>query len=321
MECDEGSTTLFFSTSKARPDWESRGCSTNSSDRLDGVRIGRASCSELEQHLPYVPIAAAVRQALGGRAPAVERLPALGQIFPELAADSPERGYDEIEALEALVSVLAEHGPVFLVLDDLQWADPSTLAALAYLRRRGAGLGVALVTAARPTEPSCEDHLRRFAPDAIVRLEALTAAELAPLGLPDLHEATGGHPHAVADELANGRPESPSRTLAEALLAQCRAEGPRAYRILAAAAVLDQPFGPEPLAELLDADPTALTEELERLCERRILRIDGFRFRFRYGLVREVLRETISPARQRLLRQRLCDEYVEIGFGPEAQAG
>jgi DNA-binding SARP family transcriptional activator len=283
--------------------------------RLDAVHVGRASCSQLEQHLPYVPIAAAVRQALGGRAPDVERRPALGQIFPELATNSPAREFDEVEVLEALVSVLAEHGPVVLMLDDLQWTDPSTLAALAYLRRRGAGLGVAMVTAARPTGPTC----RRLAPDTIVRLEPLTAAELAPLGLPDLHCATGGHPYAVADALANGRPERPSRTLTEALLAQCRAEGPQAYRILVAAAVLDQPFGPEPLAELLDADPTALTEELERLCEHRILRIEGFRFRFRYDLVREVLRETISPARQRLLRQRLDDEYAEIGLRSEAQ--
>jgi DNA-binding SARP family transcriptional activator len=288
--------------------------------RLDGVQVGRASCSQLEQHLPYVPIAAAVRQALGGRTPDVERLPALGQIFPELAADAPTREFDEVEILEALVSVLVEHGPIVLVLDDLQWTDPSTMAALAYLRRRGAGLGVAMVTAARPTEPTCDDHLRRLAPDTIVRLEPLTAAELAPLGLPDLHCVTGGHPYAVADALANGRPERPSRTLTEALLAQCRAEGPRAYRILVAAAVLDQPFGPEPLAELLDADPTALTEELERLCERRILQIEGFRFRFRYDLVREVMRETISPARQRLLRQRLDDEYVEVGLRTEAQA-
>jgi DNA-binding SARP family transcriptional activator len=107
--------------------------------RLDRVRVGRASCSELEQHLPYVPIAAAVRQMFGGHLPPTPRLPALGQIFPELAIDPPVRAFDEVEVLEALVSVLAEHAPVVLLLDDLQWSDPGTLAALAYLRRRGAG--------------------------------------------------------------------------------------------------------------------------------------------------------------------------------------
>ena len=70
--------------------------------------------------------------------------------------------------------------------------------------------------------------------------------------------------------------------------------------------MLEQPFEPEPLADLLGVDAAELIEELERLCERRILRIDGLRFRFRNDLVRQVLLESISPARQRLLRQRLA---------------
>ena len=55
------------------------------------------------------------------------------------------------------------------------------------------------MTAALPPEPSGDDPLRGLTPDTIVRLEPLTAAELAPLGMPDLHEATGGHPRVVAD--------------------------------------------------------------------------------------------------------------------------
>ena len=77
--------------------------------------------------------------------------------------------------------------------------------------------------------------------------------------------------------------------------------------MLLAASTLAQPFDPEPLAALLRADAAELTEELERLCERRILRVDGPRFRFRYGLVREVLLASLSPARRRLLRQQLGD--------------
>jgi DNA-binding SARP family transcriptional activator len=289
--------------------------------RLDGMRIGRGSCSQLEQHLPYVPIAAALRQALSNVELDVKRAPALGQILPELASDMPEQRFDEVAILEALVSVVAENGPIVLVLDDLQWADTSTLAALAYLRRRGTGIGMAIVTAARPSEPTSESPLKGLTPDTIVQLEPLTPAEVAPLGIADLHQTTGGHPRVIADVVGNGRPASPSRTLAEALLNQCRAEGPQAFRILSAASVLDQPFEPEPLAELLDTDPTALTEELERLCERRILRIDGLRFRFRYELVRQVLRESVSPARQRLMHQRLDHQHIAIGFRTGAQAG
>jgi hypothetical protein len=90
--------------------------------------------------------------------------------------------------------------------------------------------------------------------------------------------------------------------------------------------VLEQPFEPEPLADLLGTDAAELTEELERLCEQRILRIDGLRFRFRYDLVRQVLLGSISPARQRLLHQRLArlgadDSPFTIRRATSSQAG
>jgi len=272
--------------------------------QLQGVRVGRATCSLLERHLPYVPLATALREALAGVELDTERLPALRQILPELALGTPKPNFDEIDVLEALVSLLAEHAPVVLLLDDLHSADGRTVAALGYLRRRGAGLAGAIVTSARPTDASPGQPPHRLEADARVHLEPLSPGDLAPLAIPDLHDTTGGDPRLVAEALANGHAARPSQTLTEALLAQCRAEGDWAYRVLVASSVLEQPFEPEPLADLLGVDAAELVETLERLCERRILRVDGFRFRFRYDLVRQVLLESISPARQRLLQQR-----------------
>ena len=59
-----------------------------------------------------------------------------------------------------------------------------------------------------------------------------------------------------------------------------------------------------------------LIEELERLCERRILRIDGLRFRFRYEMVRQVLLGSVSPARQRLLHERLAGHVEDAALDP-----
>jgi hypothetical protein len=151
-----------------------------------------------------------------------------------------------------------------------------------------------------------EHPVRRLRPDVTVRLAPLTAAELAPLGLPDLHAATDGNPRFVAATVAQSDDHGLGDALVETLLAQCRAEGAWGYRVLLAAAVLAQPFEPEPLAVVLDADLAELVEELDRLCERRLLRVDGPRFRFRYGLVRDVLLDSLSPARRRLLRERLA---------------
>jgi DNA-binding SARP family transcriptional activator len=270
--------------------------------RLGGARIGRASSTELQRHLPYVPLAAALRDALAG-----EGLdgspPALAQILPELGRDGQRPEFETIEVLEALVALVDAHAPLVLMIDDLHRADAETVAALAYLHRRASGIGGAVVVTR--DVGAWGDFVGRLSPDVAVRLEPLTEQDLAHLPLDGLHASTGGNPRFVAAALAIGSPARASRTLAEALVAQCRAEGPRAFRALTAAAILEQPFRPEPLAELLEADPIALTEELERLCERRILRVDGLCFRFRYELVREVLRESVSPARRRLLARRL----------------
>jgi DNA-binding SARP family transcriptional activator len=277
---------------------------------LVGARLGRARCSELERHLPYVPLAAALREALNG-SDLERRRPGLAQILPELAnGDSSRAG--ELDGLEALAEVIVAHAPLVIVLDDLQWADQSTIAALSYLQRRCADTSLVLVAAARSEEMPPDHPVRRLRPSIVVRLEPLTPAELAPLGIPDLHESTGGNPRFVTDAITNGRNGKLSAALAEPLLAQLRAEGASRFRVLAAASVLEQPFEPEPLASLLRIDAAELTEELERLCERRILRVDGYRFGFRYELIRDVLLTSLSPARQRLLRERLDQGAGEL---------
>jgi len=252
-----------------------------------------------------VPLAAALRSALARAELETHRLPALRQILPELRVDEPAEDVAEVDALEALVGLIAERAPLALFLDDLQWADPHTFAALSYLQRRGTGISAVLVAAVASEHAPADHPVRRLMPTTVVRLQALTENDLAPLGIPELHESTGGNPRLVTEAMSADARGELSAALAEALLAQCRAEGAWAYRVLLAASVLEQPFEPEALAALLRVDEVELVEELERLCARRILRIDGLRFRFRYQLVGAVLLDSLSPARQRLLRQRL----------------
>lgn len=272
---------------------------------LAGVRLGRAHCTELERHLPYVPLAAALRDALTPDQLVGQRRAAIGAIVPELRGAGPPAAFAEIDVLEALVDLLAAHAPLVLLLDDLQWADPATITALSYLQRRGCAMPAAVVAALR-TEDAPPGHLaRRLTPDASMTLAPLTPAELAPLAVPGLYQMTDGHPRFVAESLAGAWFGQPSPALADAVLARCRSEGAAAYRVLRAASALTQPFGPEPLAAVLGADVAEVAEELERLCERRLLRVHGTGFRFRYSPVREVLRASLSPTRQRLLRQRL----------------
>lgn len=285
---------------------------------LAGVRVGRARCTQLEQHLPYVPLAAALRNALGVHEFEQRCLPALRRVLPELALDDPAPPFTEVEALEALVELVSQQAPLVLFLDDFQWADASTLAALSYLQHRCHGVPAVVVVAIRTEETPLDHPVRSLRADALVRLEPLTAHELAPLGIADLHASTGGNPRFVAEAVTRSSAPPLTTALAEALVAQCRAEGAFAYRVLVTASVLEQPFDPELLAMLVRVDVTDLVEELERLCERRILRVEGPRFRFRYALVRDAIAQTLSPARRRLIQEQIPATDDELVRSPRS---
>ena len=272
---------------------------------LVGVRVGRTRCSPLEQNVPYAPLAAALRDAIAECEIETSAVPGLRRVFPELALEAPAAEPTEVEALEALVQLVTAQAPLVLVIDDLHSADPFTIAAISYLRHRCRSVPGAIVTAIRLEEAPPTHPLHDLEPDALVRVEPLTAAELAPLGIADLHESTAGNPRFVAEAVATRGGPSLETAFGEALIGQCRAEGAFAYRALLTASILEEPFGIEPLATLVRADPLELVEELDRLCERRILRVDGPKFRFRYPIVREVLAASLSPARRQMLDARL----------------
>jgi hypothetical protein len=207
------------------------------------------------------------------------------------------------------------------VIDDLQWADPSTFSALAYIQRRCVALPVALVVAARTDEIGPDHPLWRLTPSRRFRLGALTAQEVAPLGVPEIHERTGGDPQLVAAVARASAAESLEQTLAETMLARCRAEGAHAYRLLLHASALEQPFRAEALAPMLLADPARTTEDLERLCDRKLLLVDGSRFRFRFSVYRDVLLNSLPPARRLRLQQLAAGCEQEWGSVLDSRLG
>src|SRR5262249_35557373 len=133
---------------------------------LAGVRLGYASCSELDRHLPYVPLAAALRTALAGADVDASLRQPLSQILPELRRSAQYKQSTEVDALEALVELVEEHSPLVLIIDDLHRADRETIAAVHYLQRRCASAG-AVVTAARLEHPQDDQPNRQLNPDAV----------------------------------------------------------------------------------------------------------------------------------------------------------
>ena len=146
-----------------------------------GTAVLRGRCYEFGGGLPYQPIAEALRGHLevGGqrlRAPNLPPvwlaelaclLPELSQAFPDLptapslAAEAARQRLFEAVA-RALRAAAPPRSGICLFLDDVHWADQSTLDLLHYLVRRLAGTRAWLVGAYRPEETATAHPLTRL---------------------------------------------------------------------------------------------------------------------------------------------------------------
>src|SRR4051812_3964857 len=283
--------------------------------RVGESRIGRARCSALESNLPYVPLAFALRDALGDDDLDVASMPALAEILPELRLGTPGAAFSDLSGLEALIELIRKHAPLVLVLDDLQWADASTMTAISYIQRRCAEAPVIILGGFRPDGVGPDHPIRRL--DAVgVRLEALTAKDLAGAHIPGLFEMTGGHPELVAAALHEGTAEEISPSVKERIIARCRLGGSESYKILVCAAILPQPFSAWSVARMVLMDGDAVATELERLCERGLLEVrsDGD-YAFTSSAVHECLCNAASPARRQLQRRREVELHAGLHDG------
>jgi DNA-binding CsgD family transcriptional regulator len=175
-------------------------------ERSAGMRLLRARGIESEAQVPFGSLLELVRPALV----LLDRIPAPQAAALEAAlALRPAAAQDRFAVGAATLSLLAayaEQSSVTVLLDDAQWLDGSSAAALLFAFRRMVADPVAVLIAVREGEPSLLDG----ADLPVLRLAGLSldeAALLAPDLSPDavwrLHQATAGNPLALC-ELAAG---------------------------------------------------------------------------------------------------------------------
>ncbi|MFC4946612.1 ATP-binding protein [Pseudonocardia sp. GCM10023141] len=125
------------------------------------VACGRASSG------PSVPFRAIAEALLGleraGGLPAeLPSVGALARVVPRWGAVRSEPSL--VEVAEAMLRLLARMGDaVLLVLEDLHWADPETLAVVEYLGDNLAGQPIAVLATVRPEPPSAAALIGRLA--------------------------------------------------------------------------------------------------------------------------------------------------------------
>src|SRR5262245_24016966 len=190
-----------------------------------GFRCLTGHCYEREEPCPYLSFAEIIemtlaqaprlqeaRQWLGDNAAEIALIaPRLRRIFPDIPTP-PELPPQQMQRylFQSLTEYLAwasRQTPLFLILDDLQWADEPTLALLHYLATRVGQMSVVIVGTYRDSPLDTNPPLGRT-------LEELLRLGLRPLKLEGLSE------EAVGQMLQNLSRREPSPQLVRVMFAE-----------------------------------------------------------------------------------------------------
>ncbi|MGW0916301.1 ATP-binding protein [Streptomyces sp. NPDC002784] len=124
-----------------------------------GLRVLRMTGAAAESGLPY----AALHQVLWPLLDDTPALPAGQRDALETALgvrDGPLPRAGTVA--DAALALLAPHGPIVVLQDDLQWADPASRTVFGHLRRRAGALPVVIIGATR--EPAPDDRAMELPP-------------------------------------------------------------------------------------------------------------------------------------------------------------
>jgi DNA-binding CsgD family transcriptional regulator/tetratricopeptide (TPR) repeat protein len=251
-------------------------------------------------------------------------------------------GADTDAMLEHLERVAAGR-PCMVAFDDLQWADPASLALLGPLVRRAVPAGVVLVLAHRswPRAAALDELLDRVAPlePVVLTLRPMSVAEVRVLGelqvgkplgvgVCDLLDRAGGNPFYALSlmrmldaegsldetgafaELVGPTPAVERSTLAALVVRRVALLGHDAELVLQHAAVLGRSFTASGVASLAATTPEAVAAALLLSVKAEVLVDEGTTLAFRHDLLREALVQSL-PASWRMTLHRnaavLCD--------------
>ena len=323
---------------------------------------GRAR--ELERALPYQPVIEALRGLLAHPDwPTLEAnldLPAvwlaeLARLLPELAASLPDprlaqRAADESrlwEGLNQFLIALARRRPVVLFLDDLHWADASTLALLGYLARQVAPAPVAYLTTAHLIAPRsplaallqtltrdgrlARLPLARLTPsDTTILARHFSLAYQYPLA-EWLTRNAEGNPYILAELIRYARDygllsadgtlnltalsHSPvvPQTVYNLILARVAQLSDAARRVLDAAVAAGREFEFEIVARAAALSEDAALDALDELRRATLVYpLDGSRYAFDHTLTMEVAYREVGEPRHRLLHRRVAEALESI---------
>jgi class 3 adenylate cyclase/tetratricopeptide (TPR) repeat protein len=323
------------------------------------------SCSQLLQNTPLHPIAEWGRQRFGGpdvpaerqlsdlentlaliKLDPVENVPLLAPLLdiplpperkPILAPE--ELRHRQLAALTSLVMAGARAQPVVLTLEDLHWADPTTLDVLRGIAERGALAPLFVLATARPEFRPLWGTRSHHGTISLVPLdryqvrhmvEELAACHaLAKEVIEGVTERTGGVPLFVEEVTRlllergeQGGIQAIPPTLQQSLTARLDRLGP-AREVAQIAAVIGRGFSYPIVRAVAKMEDKALQTALERLAEADILLVQGLppdsAYRFKHALIQDAAYENLLKSRRQALHRR-TGEVLRDQFATNAAA-
>jgi predicted ATPase len=302
----------------------------------DGATVVWGSCWEADQAPAWWPWTQALRALLDRRHELAEAArPELAAIVPELTSSPPPISSDvaaRVRTFEAAAHVLCEaaaSAPVIVILDDLHWADRSTVDLLRFLAHQPQVGALMLVGAYRPDEleSGIAGTLADLAISAeLVPLRGLSAEEVAALvrvltgatahadWAQLVHERSAGHPF-YARELcrlltSGGSTTDVPAAVRAVISRRLRHLSSSCTTLLEAAAVAGTTLQPDVLAEVTGKDVAQLGAlTAEAAAAGILITVVGIKdgpATFVHDLYRETIYSGLSPARRLDLHHRVA---------------
>lgn len=299
--------------------------------RDDGWRVLTGECFELgTEGLPFAPLVDILRRLAATTTPA-ELDSYLGPARRELAWLLPELGDDEVahggasqaqllERLVAMLGRLAQTRPLLLVIEDLHWADRSTLDLVAFLVRALRDLPILLLMTYRsdelhrhhPLRPLLTSwdrarsvrriELRRLDRDEVAAQLGAILREPPPAKLVDaVFERSAGNAYFAEEVLGiiqQGRPASDlPPLLRDVLLTHTEALTDASQALLRAASAAGTSVSEELLAAVVGLGAAEFSAALREIVERHLMVVDDvtFGYSFRHALTRDAVYHDMLP--------------------------
>lgn len=254
---------------------------------------------------------------------------ALGMLLPELVdtptdrdRTSPERLRD---AIASLIEAAAERAPQVLVVEDLHWADESTLAILSFLLRALGRGRILLLLSCRTDDVRRGDAVSRFIGEAtrarlldrvtLARLDAAAVRELAEQitgraltesALDRMQERAEGVPFFI-EEIAGCTNGPLPDGLRDMLLARFDRLSDDARHVVQVVSGAERPLSHPLITSLVGLPEQRLDDAIREATRSGILVVGDDDYRFRHALLREAVHDDLLPGE----RARLHRAYAE----------